>query len=118
MRFIFVPLANIAVTICALPHAVAMLDAVNPFTIISVTVLPCVEPFTTDTAILIVAQVLVSITEALISLTMALIIEPFTLENAADIIHTDAGALAHSIKQLAAIERLFVTLYCKGVAFL
>ena len=45
MCFILVPLADIAVPCHTLPHTVAVLDAILPFTVIGVPVDPSVEAF-------------------------------------------------------------------------
>ena len=54
MRFVLVPLTDVAVTVTTFPNAVAVLNPINPLTIISIASIPRVEPLSADATLLVV----------------------------------------------------------------
>jgi len=113
MRLVVDPLANIAVSIDSFPYAIAMLDSFDPFSVVRVAVYPCIETFSTYATFLIVAQILITITELFVTFTMALVFQPFAFIYSTDLINTDTLAVPNLIKELSTVKRLFVTLYGK-----
>ena len=104
------PLADVAVTSDALPHTVAVFDAVHPFAIIGVTIDPSVQPFARDVTILVVAQVLVTVAESFIAFAVAFIALPLAFVDSPDLVDTYTLAFASAIFQFAAVERLLIPL--------
>ena len=110
MRLVLHPLADVAITAHAFPHAVAVFDTVDPLAVVGVSVHPCVETFATDTTLRIVAEILIPIAEPFVALTVALVFGPVTLVDSTDLIHADTLTVTTALSELTTIERVFVTL--------
>jgi len=76
MRFVLDPLADVTVPVDALPNSVSVLNAVDPFSIISVSVSPRVEALSSDSTELVVAQVLVSVAKPFVPLAVTFVCLP------------------------------------------
>ena len=116
MGLVLDPLADVAVTADALPDAVPVLDPIDPLSVVGVSADPRVQALTRDTAILIVAQVLVAVAEAFVALTMALVFLPLAFVDTSDLIDADTLTMTLPIVQLTTIERLLVTFDGEGTS--
>lgn len=103
------PLTDIVIARDTFPDSIAVLDPIDPFSIVGVAVHPSVKPLAADLSLLVVAQVLVPITETFVSLSVPLVVCPLAFVNATDLIHADAIAMAHRVFQLATVQRFLVT---------
>ena len=104
VRLVLHPLADVAIAAHAFPHAVAVLDSVDPLAIVGVPVHPCVETFATDTTLRIVAEILIPIAEPFVALPVALVFSPVTLVDSTDFIHADTLTVTTALSELATIE--------------
>lgn len=111
MGLTLVPLANIAITSDTLPHAIPMFNALYPFTIVRVSILPSVKAFTINAAICEVAKVLIPVAESLVTFAVAFVIYPLSFIYAAYLVNAYALAMAQAADcQLTSIEGRLVTL--------
>jgi hypothetical protein len=61
VSFVLNPLSNITVSCMALPHTIAMLQPIQPLTIVGIVTNPGVKTFPTYFAIIVLSQILVTV---------------------------------------------------------
>ena len=87
------PLADIAISTDTFPNAVAVLDSIRPFAIVSVTRDPRVQTFTADCSSIVFTEVLVPVTKSLVAFPVAFVIGPLTFVDPPNFVDADAKAL-------------------------
>ena len=79
MSFWRCPLSYVRITLNAFPYSVALFDSLVPFTIVDLTIFPCIDTFTMSFSIFKLSEVCISIRISFKSLTVPQIIQPTAL---------------------------------------
>ena len=103
MCLVLNPLTDVTVTSGTFPNTIAMLNAICPLAVVSVSVVPSVEALAGDFTLIVVTQILVAIAEAFVALSVALIVQPMAFIDAADLVNADALTLTMCVFKFTTI---------------
>ena len=104
MSFVLDPLTDIAVTRDALPDTVAVLDSIDPLSVICIAIDPSVKAFAGYAALIILSQVLIAIAKPLIAFTVALVLSPLAFIDATNFIYANSCSMSMGIRDLTSIK--------------
>ena len=113
MRLVFMPLSNIRITIISFPNTIAMFLPYRPLPIVCFSICPCIEAFSTDFTIIVISQVLVTVTEFFISLAITKITQPTSFINSSIFIATYTEAVTLFFNYLTPVDGVSVAFNMK-----